>query len=57
MSFQPEDLAVDVTPESIIQLIKERNFSKALSYAFRLNEDDFVKRVVEHIPISDGACF
>ena len=54
ISFQPEDLSVDIRPDRIKELIKEKNHSLALSYAFRLNEDDYIKRVIESIPITDG---
>lgn len=54
LSFQPEDLGVDVTPQRIVELLKEKNYSLALSYSFRLNEDSLIKRVVESISIDDG---
>lgn len=53
LSFQPEDLGVDVTPQRIVELLKEKNYSLALSYSFRLNEDSLIKRVVESISIDD----
>lgn len=45
---------IDVTPERIKELIQENNHSLALSYAFRLNEKDYILRAIENIPIEDG---
>ena len=52
--FQPEDLAMEITPQKILQLSKKKDHSLALSYAFRLNEDELLKQVVENISIEDG---
>ena len=54
LTFRPEFLDVDVTPECIKELIQENNHSLALSYAFRLNEKDYILRVIENVPIEDG---
>lgn len=54
MSFQPDELTIDVTPAKIAQLSKESNHSLALDYAFKLNEKEHLERVVENIPIEDG---
>ena len=54
LTFRPEFLDVDVTPERIKELIQENNHSLALSYAFRLNEKDYILRVIENVPIEDG---
>jgi len=53
IAFRPEDLDVDVTPDKILELLKSEKHSLALSYAFRLNEDEFIVRAVENIPVND----
>lgn len=53
LTFRPEDLDIDVTPESILKYVKEKNHSLALNYSFRLNEDSYILRVLENIPIND----
>lgn len=57
MAFQPEGLDIDVTPESIIELSKAKEHSKALDYAFRLNEEKYLLRVVENIKMDEGITF
>ena len=45
---------MDVTPERILELSKANEHSKALNYAFRLNEEKYLMRVVENIKIDEG---
>lgn len=51
--FDPFDLDMDVTPESVVEALTERNWVHALVMAFRLNEQYLLDRVVESIPASD----
>lgn len=51
--FDPFDLDLDVTPQSIYESLSERNWVVALVMAFRLNEQHLLDRVVEGIPVHD----
>ena len=52
--FDPFDLSVEVTPDSIMAALREKQYSIALVMSFRLNEHDLKVRVMEAIPIQDG---
>lgn len=52
--FDPCDLSVEVTPDSIFEAISDRKFSAALTMSLRLNEADLITKAVEAVPISDG---
>ena len=54
MVFDPFDLSVEVTPDSIMTALREKQYSIALVMSFRLNEHDLKVRVMESIPIQDG---
>lgn len=56
ITFQPEGLDIDVTPERILELSKAKEHSQALNYAFRLNEEKYLMRVVENIKMDEGIC-
>lgn len=51
--FDPFDLDVDITPESTLESLKEKEYLTALIMAFRLNEDYLIHKVYETIPIND----
>lgn len=51
--FDPFDLDMDVTPDSVAEALQERNWVFALVMAFRLNEEYLIDRVVETIPVAD----
>lgn len=53
VAFQPEGLDIDVTPERIFELSESQQHSKAMNYAFRLNEERYLLRVIENIKIDD----
>ncbi|OCH89636.1 WD40 repeat-like protein [Obba rivulosa] len=52
-AFDPFDLDIDVTPQSLLTVLARREFLKALVMAFRLNEKPLVQRVYESIPRGD----
>jgi len=52
-TFRPEDLDTDVTPDRIIRFSETGHHTHALSYAFRLNEEKLIHRVLEAISIQD----
>lgn len=51
--FDPFDLDLDVTPQSVSESLSEKNWVIALVMAFRLNEQHLLDRVVENIPVHD----
>lgn len=51
--FDPFDLDMDVTPESIGEALAERTWVVALVMAFRLNEKHLIDRVMESVPVAD----
>lgn len=51
--FDPFDLDVDVTPESTIATLREKEWLKAMVMAFRLGDHKLVRKVYRGIPISD----
>ncbi|KIJ61864.1 hypothetical protein HYDPIDRAFT_176835 [Hydnomerulius pinastri MD-312] len=53
LAFDPFDLTIDLTPQSVLDVLSEREFLKALVLAFRLNEKPVIRRVYENIPRSD----
>ncbi|CCH62886.1 hypothetical protein TBLA_0I02280 [Henningerozyma blattae CBS 6284] len=53
MLFDPFDLDMDVTPENVIEILKEKEYLNALVLAFRLNETYLINKVYEAIPISE----
>lgn len=53
VSFDPFDLSIDLTPQSILEVLTSREYLKALVMAFRLNEKPLIQRVYEAIPRGD----
>lgn len=51
--FDPFDLDIDVTIESTLDTLKEKNYLQALVMAFRLNERFLIHRIYESIPMKD----
>lgn len=52
--FDPFELTVDVTPETVKAALADRRYVEALLLAFRLNEQPLTCLVVERIPPSEG---
>ncbi|KAI8982130.1 WD40-repeat-containing domain protein [Mycotypha africana] len=48
--FDPFDLEVDITPDTVIEALKEKEYLKSLCMAFRLNEKPLIHKVFESIP-------
>ncbi|KAJ3116457.1 hypothetical protein HDU96_009620 [Phlyctochytrium bullatum] len=56
LMFDPFDLELEITPETIIEELLERsNYSKALSMAFRLGELSLEEEVFHSIPSSEAS--
>lgn len=53
LAFDPFDLDVDITPDSIAETLLERHYLKALVMSFRLNELPLIRSVYESIPPQD----
>jgi periodic tryptophan protein 2 len=53
LMFDPFDLEIDITPETILETLDERDYLKALVMAFRLNERQYIQRCYEAIPPAD----
>jgi periodic tryptophan protein 2 len=51
--FDPFDLSIDLTPQSVLDVLAAREYLKALVMAFRLNEKSLIQRVYESIPHGD----
>lgn len=52
--FDPFELELGITPETIIKTLHDRDYSKALMMSLKLNENDLIRRVIENIPHNDG---
>lgn len=53
VSFDPFDLSIDLTPQSVLDVLASREYLKALVMAFRLNEKPLIQRVYESVPSGD----
>jgi len=53
LAFDPFDLTIDLTPQSILKVLRKRAYLKALVLALRLNEKPIVQQVYEGVPRSD----
>ncbi|XP_005178449.1 periodic tryptophan protein 2 homolog [Musca domestica] len=51
--FDPLDLSLEVTPKAIKESLKEKDFSKALIMALKLNETNMINLALESIPYID----
>lgn len=51
--FDPFDLDMDITPETIKETFLNGEFSRALLMSLRLNEKNLIELIVEHIPPSE----
>ncbi|KAF8171499.1 WD40-repeat-containing domain protein [Pholiota molesta] len=53
VTFDPFDLSIDLTPQSVLEVLGEHEYLKALVMAFRLNEKPLIQRVYESVPRGD----
>lgn len=51
--FDPLDLDIDLTVDSTLETLKEKQYLTALIMAFRLNERPLIQRVYESIPVGN----
>lgn len=50
VNFDPFDLSVEITPQSTLQTVKNKEFLKAMVMAFRLSEQRIIKLAYQSIP-------
>jgi periodic tryptophan protein 2 len=53
VTFDPFDLSIDLTPQSVLEVLASREYLKSLVMAFRLNEKALIQKVYEAIPRED----
>ena len=53
VTFDPFDLSLDLTPQSILEALDSQEYLKALVMGFRLNEKALIQRVYEKVPRGD----
>ncbi|RUP36516.1 hypothetical protein BC936DRAFT_138469 [Jimgerdemannia flammicorona] len=51
--FDPFDLEIDITPDSVLATLYSQEYLKALCMAFRLNEKPLIQKVYEAVPPED----
>ncbi|KAL8720827.1 MAG: hypothetical protein Q9225_002381 [Loekoesia sp. 1 TL-2023] len=54
LQFDPFELDVDITGASTFKALEERQYLRALTMAFRLNESFLLKRIFEAIPLTEA---
>lgn len=52
-AFDPFDLDIDVTPQTTLESLHQKEYLNAFVMAFRLNEEYLIHKVYETIPISE----
>ena len=53
VAFDPFDLDIDITPESTMEMLHDREYLKALIMAFRLNDSMLLATVWRQVPTDD----
>ncbi|KAI0251220.1 WD repeat protein [Lactifluus subvellereus] len=53
LSFDPFDLSIELTPQSVLATLQKQSYLEALVMAFRLNEKTVLNRVYEAIPYEE----
>ena len=53
LSFDPFDLSVELTPQSVLETLQKQSYLEALVMAFRLNEKTIINGVYEAIPYNE----
>lgn len=53
IQFDPFDLDIDITPDSILATVKAHDYLKALIMSFRLNDSKLLQYVYESVPPND----
>jgi periodic tryptophan protein 2 len=53
LSFDPFDLSIELTPQTVLATLEKQSYLEALVMAFRLNEKTIINRVYEGIPYEE----
>ncbi|KAF8483850.1 WD repeat protein [Russula ochroleuca] len=53
LSFDPFDLSIELTPQSVLLTLQKQSYLEALVMAFRLNEKTIINQVYEGIPYEE----
>lgn len=54
ITFDPYDLSVDITPDSIGVALNNGHYSNALMMSFKLNEKELISKSLEAVPTADS---
>lgn len=52
--FQPFELDLNATPQSVREALAKKEWSSALMSALKLNESKIIREAIEKIPFADG---
>uniref|UniRef100_A0A2D4NHG6 Small-subunit processome Utp12 domain-containing protein n=1 Tax=Micrurus spixii TaxID=129469 RepID=A0A2D4NHG6_9SAUR len=53
LTFDPFDLEIDITPRNIRKVLYQKEYTKAIVMAFRLNEKKMIQEVLETVPYDE----
>ncbi|XP_034279782.1 periodic tryptophan protein 2 homolog [Pantherophis guttatus] len=53
LTFDPFDLEIDITPSNIRKVLHQKEYTKAIVMAFRLNEKKMIQEVLETVPYDE----
>ncbi|ETE61896.1 Periodic tryptophan protein 2-like protein, partial [Ophiophagus hannah] len=53
LTFDPFDLEIDITPRNIRKVLYQKEYTKAIVMAFRLNEKKMIQEVLETVPCDE----
>ncbi|KAJ6667645.1 hypothetical protein lerEdw1_016766 [Lerista edwardsae] len=51
--FDPFDLDIDITPSNVHKVLRQKEYTKAIVMAFRLNEKKLIQEVLETVPYNE----
>lgn len=51
--FDPFDLDIDITPSNVRKVLQQKEYTKAIVMAFRLNEKKLIQEVLETVPYNE----
>lgn len=54
LTFDPFDLEIDITPSNIRKVLHQKEYTKAIVMAFRLNEKKMIQEVLETVPYDES---
>ena len=54
LMFDPFDLTIDLTPETVKDALINKEYTAAVVYSFRLNDYKLVSQAMEAVPVDDS---